>query len=280
VEQKNGVVVRQLIGYDRFEGQRAYRQLAELYRAVRLYINFFQPSMKLQNKQRNTGKVRRKYDTAKTPFKRLCATDVIEAKYLEKLDCVYQTLDPVRLLKQIKTLQDALWKHAILPKQPHQPQDPDKKNIISELHFHVADCTTGSSIQGNCSDKLVVDFEESRKRKYRKSKKSKIPRWWRTRKDPFEEVWAEVSRWLECNPERTSKLLLCELKKRYPEKYNDSHLRTLQRRVKSWRSKAIITFDDEWLHEEKISEKAVKNSLTAVVIEKHNFEQMKNDSRL
>ena len=45
VEQKNGSVVRQLVGYDRFEGERAYRQLAELYRAVRLYVNFFQPSM-------------------------------------------------------------------------------------------------------------------------------------------------------------------------------------------------------------------------------------------
>jgi hypothetical protein len=38
VEQKNGSVVRQLVGYDRFEGERAYRQLAELYRAVRLYV--------------------------------------------------------------------------------------------------------------------------------------------------------------------------------------------------------------------------------------------------
>jgi hypothetical protein len=44
--------VRQLVGYDRFEGQRAYRQLAELYRAVRLYVNFFQPSMKLVTKTR------------------------------------------------------------------------------------------------------------------------------------------------------------------------------------------------------------------------------------
>ena len=37
VEQKNGSIVRQLVGYDRFEGERAYRQLAELYRAVRPY---------------------------------------------------------------------------------------------------------------------------------------------------------------------------------------------------------------------------------------------------
>ena len=52
VEQKNGTVVRQLVGYDRLDGERAYRQLAELYRAVRLYVNFFQPSLKLAYKHR------------------------------------------------------------------------------------------------------------------------------------------------------------------------------------------------------------------------------------
>jgi hypothetical protein len=39
VEQKNGAVVRQVVGYDRFVGEYAYRQLTELYRALRLYVN-------------------------------------------------------------------------------------------------------------------------------------------------------------------------------------------------------------------------------------------------
>ena len=43
------------------------RQLAELYRALRLYVNCFQPSMKLQSKQRDGKKVRCVYDSAKTP---------------------------------------------------------------------------------------------------------------------------------------------------------------------------------------------------------------------
>jgi hypothetical protein len=67
VEQKNGNIVRQDVGYDRFEGERAYRQLVELYRALRLYINFFQPSMKLLSKQRDGSKVQRKYEAAQTP---------------------------------------------------------------------------------------------------------------------------------------------------------------------------------------------------------------------
>lgn len=56
VEQKNGAVVKQFVGYDRFEGQRAYKQLTELYRALRLYINFFQPLMKLRKKERERSK--------------------------------------------------------------------------------------------------------------------------------------------------------------------------------------------------------------------------------
>ena len=52
VEQKNGQIVRQVVGYDRFTGELAYRQLTELYRALRVYVNCFQPSMKLQTKER------------------------------------------------------------------------------------------------------------------------------------------------------------------------------------------------------------------------------------
>ena len=50
VEQKNGAIVRQVVGYDRLVGEHAYRQLTELYRALRLYVNCFQPSMKLLSK--------------------------------------------------------------------------------------------------------------------------------------------------------------------------------------------------------------------------------------
>jgi len=67
VEQKNGVVVRQLVGYDRFEGEGAFLQLRELYRAVRLYVNFFQPSMKLHEKHRNGARIQKIYYPAKPP---------------------------------------------------------------------------------------------------------------------------------------------------------------------------------------------------------------------
>jgi len=114
VEQKNGSVVRQLVGYDRFAGERAYRQLAELYRAVRLYVNFFQPSLKLQLKRREGSHVYRRYDAAQTPLQRLLATEVLDDASRARLHTLYDALDPVRLLRQLQTLQDALWRQAVV----------------------------------------------------------------------------------------------------------------------------------------------------------------------
>jgi hypothetical protein len=52
VEQKNGAVVRRAVGYRRFEGLEAATALARLYRSLRLFVNYFQPSFKLAGKAR------------------------------------------------------------------------------------------------------------------------------------------------------------------------------------------------------------------------------------
>jgi hypothetical protein len=109
VEQKNGAVVRHFVGYDRLEGEAAYRQLVELYRALRLYVNFFQPSLKLKEKRRTGKAVRRIYEGAQTPFERLSATSVLTPELQTRLDTIFTTLDPFRLLEQIGQLQEALW---------------------------------------------------------------------------------------------------------------------------------------------------------------------------
>jgi hypothetical protein len=59
-----GAIVHHFIGYDRYEGERAYRQFTEVYRALRLSVNFFQPSMKLKEKTRDGNHVQRRYDAA------------------------------------------------------------------------------------------------------------------------------------------------------------------------------------------------------------------------
>jgi hypothetical protein len=72
VEQKNGVVVRQVVGHGRLVGDHASRQLAELYRALRLYVNCFQPRVLLVAKHVEGRTVRRVYDAARTPVLATC----------------------------------------------------------------------------------------------------------------------------------------------------------------------------------------------------------------
>jgi len=63
VEQKNGAVVRRIVGYRRLEGVAAAAALARLYATVRLFVNFFQPSFKLAQKEREGARVRKRYYT-------------------------------------------------------------------------------------------------------------------------------------------------------------------------------------------------------------------------
>jgi hypothetical protein len=64
----------------------------------------------------------------------------------------------------------------------------------------------------------------------------KTARTWRTREDPFEEHWPEVERLLQGAPELQAKTVLDYLLERYPGRYQEGHLRTLQRQVRRWRA--------------------------------------------
>ncbi len=77
VEQKNRAVVREAIGHVRMEGVQAYHQLREVYRALRLVVNCFQSSLKLQAKVQEGDRVRRVYDVARTPLQRVLASGVL-----------------------------------------------------------------------------------------------------------------------------------------------------------------------------------------------------------
>jgi hypothetical protein len=243
VEQKNGSVVRQLVGYDRFEGQRAYRQLAELYRAVRLYVNFFQPSMKLRTKTRIGSRVRRTYGPAQTPFQRVLASGVLDASTQRRLTAVYRALDPVRLLHQLETLQEALWQHALFRSRIGPPA-----NAPLAVPFDLRATGLGGDGMGDPSVGLPTGTRQ--RRKYRRSEQFKGPRTYRTRKDPFAAVWDEVCQWLMLQPERTGRSVFDELQQHYPGQFADGQLRTLHRHIQLWRARTVLTFADEgWLDE-------------------------------
>jgi Integrase core domain len=108
VEQKNGAVVRRLMGYGRFDGADTTRVMARLYAAARLYINFFQPSFKLKEKRREGAKVIKRYHAPSTPYERALVHPEVPAAVKQQLREQYRTLDPVALLAEIRATQEEL----------------------------------------------------------------------------------------------------------------------------------------------------------------------------
>ncbi len=110
MEQKNGNVIRRLVGYDRYDSKAAFEYLGRVYDLVRLYVNFFQPTMKLVSKKRHGAKIHKVYDTAQTPYQRLMQAGVLTEVKKAELAATYHGLNPVLLLKQINGNLEKLWR--------------------------------------------------------------------------------------------------------------------------------------------------------------------------
>jgi hypothetical protein len=110
VEQKNWSVVRKLVGYDRFETEAELQLLGELYAVWRLYVNFFQPVLKLVEKHRDGRKVSKRYDQAATPYRRVLASPEVILEDKAELISVYLTLNPVALRDRIDAITARLLK--------------------------------------------------------------------------------------------------------------------------------------------------------------------------
>jgi len=110
VEQKNGNVIRRFVGYERYATKASLECLDRIYALVRLYINFFQPTMKLVSKTRHGAKVHKVYDTARTPYQRLLESGVLSEAKKQELAATYHNQNPIHLLKQINLNLESLWK--------------------------------------------------------------------------------------------------------------------------------------------------------------------------
>jgi len=137
VEQKNGAIVRHLIGYDRFTTKAAFVQLPRVYELVRLHINFFQPVQKLVTKTRHGARTQRVYDRAQTPYQRLCAAGVLPPSKRDELERLYQTLNPLQLRRDLDAALERLW--------PFAAPDPHR----APGHSGVAPPSTKSSPGGS-----------------------------------------------------------------------------------------------------------------------------------
>ena len=217
VEQKNGSVVRHLVGYGRLQGVAATRALASLYSVARLYVNFFQPSFKLLSKVREGSHVTKRYSTPATPCERLLASNCLDQQSAAKLQQHALQLDPVGLLQAIRAAQEVLASYAVSGSEasPTSETRPDIDTFVRGL---------------------ATAWQSGEVRPTHRRNATK-PHWWRNRSDPFEHTWSTVESWLESEPGVSAKELMHRLAARVPDVYSTTaQLRTLQRRVKAWRS--------------------------------------------
>ena len=110
VEQKNWSVVRHTIGYDRLETHDELLLLNAIYDDLRLYINFFQPVLKLVGKDQVDGKTIKKYDQAATPFRRAIDSELVSLDTKASLTNLFIHLNPVSLRNSIDQKVARLWK--------------------------------------------------------------------------------------------------------------------------------------------------------------------------
>lgn len=110
VEQKNYSIVRRAVGYSRYDTDEQQQLLNELYSYLRLYTNFFLPTMKLKTKERIGSRVKKRYDKAETPYRRVLAAPKVSKQRKQLLRAKYETLNPAALKRKIERLQLRLLK--------------------------------------------------------------------------------------------------------------------------------------------------------------------------
>jgi Integrase core domain len=134
IEQKNGAIVRKLLGYRRFEGIAAAQVLSRLYGASRLFVNFFQPSFKLAEKHRQGAQVTKRYHAPQTPCERLLSAETVSDATKVKLREVGSALDPLQLLEEVRAMQSHMVVLADGGKPPVPSADqPDLSAFLASL---------------------------------------------------------------------------------------------------------------------------------------------------
>ena len=118
VEQKNWAVVRRLVGYQRLETP-ALAALERVHDLAREYVNFLHPVRRLTEKVRLGARVTRRYDTARTPYRRLLASGRLSQKAAHQLAVRWKRLDPLRLKLELECAQRTLAERAVRPAVVH-----------------------------------------------------------------------------------------------------------------------------------------------------------------
>ena len=220
VEQKNGAVVRRLMGYGRFDGIETAQVMARLYAAARLYVNFFQPSFKLKEKRREGAKVIKRYHAPATPYERALAHPKVPRTIKQRLREQYRTLDPVALLAEIRAAQEELGRRI------------DRRGLAaaSQVPLPISNTadfaqTLGKSIEAG--EPRGTHRRAKRKYKTRVRMPSKL--------DPH---LATIEGWLAAEPQLTALAIVGRLAQRDADQFGPKQHSIVQRLLKALRRKA------------------------------------------
>jgi hypothetical protein len=221
VEQKNGAVVRRLVGYGRFDGIKSAQVMARLFAAARLYVNFFQPSFKLKQKRREGAKVIKRYHAPMTPYERALAHPKLDKAVKQRLRTQYRALDPVVLLAEIRAAQEELGARidrggrvatAPLP----QPTPPDIAAFAKRL--------------GVQSATTVEPRATHRRTKRRYKTRVRMP----SKLDPHLFL---IESWLAAEPQLTALVIVSRLARRDPEHFGSKQHSIVQRLLRKYRNR-------------------------------------------
>jgi hypothetical protein len=231
VEQKNGAVVRRLMGYGRFDGAETARVMARLYAAARLYVNFFQPSFKLKEKRREGAKIIKRYHDPSTPYERALTHPMVAEAVKERLRAQYRTLDPVALLAEIRSAQEELGnriEHRV--KGALRETVTGKSDVATVVHSSIA--APAAFARGLGNDLARGEPRATHRRPKRHYKKRvRMP----SKLDPHA---ALIEDWLAIEPQLTAIAIVGRLAERHPEQFGKKQHSIVQRLLRAVRRNA------------------------------------------
>ena len=187
---------------------------------MRLFVNFFQPSFKLAEKERDGARVRKRYHRPATPCQRLLADPRTSQQVRDRVTALYADLDPVRLLSDMRTAQQQLVDIA------------DRSlgsTSVSTDAVPIQEFLAGLRVAWKDGEVRPTALPKPKQKRGRR------------RPDPLAKVIEQLHTWFTAEPWRTGRELLARLQVEYPGTYGDGLLRTLQRRLKTWRREIAHT---------------------------------------
>jgi hypothetical protein len=231
VEQKNGAVVRRLVGYGRFDGVETARVMARLYASSRLHVNFFQPSFKLKEKRREGAKVIKRYHSPASPYERARAHPKVPKAIKRRLRETYRALDPVALLAEMRRCQEELGERIdargikVVRRRAVQvalPMPTEVGDFARTLGTTPLDAADVAGIEPRATH---------RKPKRRYKTRMRMP----SKLDPH---LATIEEWLAAEPDITALAIVGRLAGIEPATFGDKQHSIVQRLLRSLRRKA------------------------------------------